>query len=530
MQEKFLKSFLDKVVSGTVSRREFMRQASLLGVSAAAATSMLSVATVQAATPRKGGHLRFATSGGGTTDTLNPTKFIDTTDYLHNFQIQSPLVALDRKSQPIPALAESWEPNADGSEWVFKLRKGVTWTDGKDFTSADVIFSFGLHLGEKSESPAKPLLEQVKEMKPDGKHVVRMKLAGPNADLPVLFTQPHFMVTQEGEKTFEKPSGTGPYKLVEFKPGIRMDLVRNENYWGDAAHLDRFEIVTVLDSTARMNALLAGEFDIVEEVDRNLLGLVGNAPGVKIVNSPAGQHINLVMMCDREPTSNKDLRTALKLLIPRKRIVKNVFKGYGMIGNDHQVPPTDPFYCKDIPQREYDPDKAKFHLKKAGLEGGTVELHTSEQAGSGAEAISILYKEAAKAAGLDVKVTVVPAGSYWSAAWMKKPFVVSGWNPRPTADLMLTIANKSDGSWNETQWKSERFDQLLAAARGELDNKKRQEMYCEMQHMLHNDGGVGMLGYYDYIDAKRDNVGGFDPHPAGLGRNAFFGTELWLKS
>ncbi len=289
------------------------------------------------------------------------------------------------------------------------------------------------------------------------------------------------------------------------------------------------DITTVLDSTARMNALLAGEFDIVESVDRNLLDLIRKAPGIELVNSKAGQHINLVMMCDRPPTDNKDLRIALKYLIPRKRIVKNVFKGFGMIGNDHQIPPTDPFYCHDIPQRAYDPDKAKFHLKKAGMEGATIELHTSEQAGDGAEAIAVLYKEAAKAAGLNIKVMVAPAGSYWSAVWMQKPFVVSGWNPRPTADLMLTTANKSDGSWNETQWKSERFDQLLVAARGELDQNKRADMYCEMQRLLHDDGGVGMLGYYDYIDARTEKVKGFEPHPAGLARNAMFGTELWLE-
>ncbi len=227
--------FLDELATGRISRREFIRQASIFGVSATVATKILSMAPAAlAATPKRGGRLRFATSGGGTTDTLDPTKYIDTTDYLHGFQIYSPLVSLDRKSQPVPALAETWEANADATEWVFNLRKGVQWTDGKEFTSADVIFSFNRHLGEKSESAVKPLLQQVTEMKADGKHTLRMKLASANADLPVLFTQPQFMVTQDGLETFDNPPATGPYKLDEFKPGISMLVSRNENYWATA--------------------------------------------------------------------------------------------------------------------------------------------------------------------------------------------------------------------------------------------------------------------------------------------------------
>ena len=109
---------------------------------------------------------------------------------------------------------------------------------------------------------------------------------------------------------------------------------------------------------------------------------------------------------------------------------------------------------------------------------------------------------------------------------MQVPLCVSGWDARPTADLMLTIANKSDGSWNETAWGSERFDELLVAARGETDAAKRKGMYCEMQRLLHDDGGVGMLGFYDMIDSRRDNVVGFDPHPAGYNRDAFFATDI----
>ena len=326
-------------------------------------------------------------------------------------------------------------------------------------------------------------------------------------------------------KIYESLIPGGGFILNEYQVGIYMLAERNPNFWGES-YLDAIELHTNVDATARMNAMMAGEYDIGTSVDRKLIELVDRAPGVEVVASASGQHTNLSIMCDRDPTSNNDLRLALKYSIPREQVIQNAFKGYGMIGNDHQVPPTDPFYCDDIPQRAFDPDKARHHLKKSGMEGASIILYTSEQAVSGSEAIALIYAEGAKASGMDLQVQVSPPGSYWSKVWMQVPLCVSGWDARPTADLMLTIANKSDGSWNETAWGSERFDELLVAARGETDAAKRKEMYCEMQRLLHDTGGVGMLGFYDLIDSRRDNVVGFDPHPAGYNRNAFFSTEI----
>jgi peptide/nickel transport system substrate-binding protein len=515
----------DQLTVGQISRRQFLKRAGALGISAAATSTLLASATAAAASRKSGGTLRVCIASGGQTDSLDPTKFLSTGDYARGHSIYNPLVALNPSMEPIPALAESWESNSTADEWVFKLRKGVTFSNGKDFTSADVLYSLQRHLRPESESPGKPLLEQVTEMTADGAHVVRMKTGSPNADLPILFTQPQFMISQEGEEEFVNPSGTGGFIMKEYEVGIYARVERNPNYWGDC-YLDALEWITNVDGTARMNAMMAGEYDIATEVDRNLIDLVQRAPGVEIVASASGRHTNLAMMADRDPTSNHDLRQALKYSIPREQVITNAFKGYGMVGNDHQVSPTDPFYCDDIPQRTFDPDKARHHFKKAGMEGANLTLYTSDMAVSGSEAIALIYAEGAKVAGIDLQVQVAPPGSYWSKVWMQVPLCVSGWDARPTADLMLTIANKSDGSWNETAWGSERFDELLVAARGETDAAKRKGMYCEMQRLLHDDGGVGMLGFYDMIDSRRDNVVGFDPHPAGYNRDAFFATDI----
>ena len=526
MSKSALEGLKQDAASGRLSRRQFMHRASALGLGAAAPSLWLG--TVSAAAS-KGGSVRFGLNESQTTDSMDPTRYLTNGDYIRGFAVFNPLVAIDRNLEAIPALATAWEPvGPHGDEWRFELRKGVTFHNGKDFSSADVIYSLGRHLTPESESPGKPLLEQVIEMKADGKHAVHMKTAAPNAELPMLLTQPQFVITQEGVDDFGDAVaagvGTGAYRLKSLQPAVNSTFERNADSWQEP-NIDHIELPVIIDGTARINALVAGDIDLAQGVDRKVLDLLEEHPSISVVAHDTSAHFNLVMMVDRAPTDNLDLRTAIKYLIPREQIVQNAFKGYGMIGNDTQVSPLDPFYCRDIPQRPYDPDKAKFHLKKAGID--QIELIASTVPGDGAVESCLLLREAAKAGGLDIKVTVAPGDSYWSAVWMQKPFVLSGWSPRPTADLMLTIANKSDAAWNETQWKNERFDKLLELARGELDRKRRYELYCEAQMLLHNDGGVGMMGFYNYIDAAHDHIGGFDPHPAGIPRNASWLAELW---
>src|SRR5690606_6346253 len=116
-------------------------------------------------------------------------------------------------------------------------------------------------------------------------------------------------------------------------------------------------------------------------------------------------------------------------------------------------------------QRQYDPDKAKFHLKKAGMETLTVDLSAAEAAYVGAVDAAVLYREHAAKAGIDINVVREPSDGYWSNVWMKKPFVQCYWGGRPTADWMFTQAYAADANWNDTFWKHQRFNELLVQAR-----------------------------------------------------------------
>ena len=169
-------------------------------------------------------------------------------------------------------------------------------------------------------------------------------------------------------------------------------------------------------------------------------------------------------MLDREPTNNKDFVLALKHLSPRERMVRSVIKGQGGIGNDHTIAPSYSDHCSSLPIRPYDLDKAAFHLKKSGIT--TVELKTAE-VGLGAVDMCLVLQNEAKKIGLDLKINRVPADGYWGTVWMGSPMHVTSWNMRPTANVMMSLMYKSDAPWNESVYKSERFDKLLQGGEGE---------------------------------------------------------------
>ena len=177
------------------------------------------------------------------------------------------LTSLDGSLTPQPSLAEEFTTK-DAKTWVFKLRKGVTFHDGKPLTPADVVFSIMRHKDPATASKAKVLADQIEEVNATGPNEVTFRLTSPNADLPVILGTYHFHIVKEGTTDFNAGIGTGPYKLKEFKPGVRSIAVRNENYWKpNRPYLDEIEFVGISDESARVNALLAGELDLISAVN-----------------------------------------------------------------------------------------------------------------------------------------------------------------------------------------------------------------------------------------------------------------------
>jgi len=505
-----------------LSRRDFNRAV----LSGAAALAAGAPAVAQ---PKTGGRLRVAAHVQSAQDTLDPAKFVQSTDYARGHMIYNGLTHIDEKAGAQPELAESFEANADATEWVFKIRKDVTFHDGKSLDADDVAFSIRRHKDEKVASASKGLVEDISEVVADGKHTVRIKLTAPNADIPVLLGTFGFMILKNGTNEFATAIGTGPFKLAEFKPGVRTVAKRNENYFKTGQpYVDEIEYFGIADPVARLNALMAGDIHMMSDLRPNAIEEAKKADGIEVFSTPCPRFVQLAMMCDRSPTDNIDLRLAIKNLLDRERVVSQVLKGYGMVANDHFVTPESELFNTSLPQRTVDLDKAKFHLRKAEMENARLELHVTEAAQNSVE-IGLLLQASAAKAGLAIDLKREPSDGYWSNIWIKRPFHAVIWNPRPTYNIMATLVWKSNAKWNDTQFKNPRLDALIDTARGTVDPAKRKEVFWEIQEIIYEEGGNAIPAFVNYLDAMSSKVKGLTPVPTGNLSGFNFADKVWLE-
>ncbi len=496
-----------KLNNGEITRREFITKVSILGAAAAISPAFLPSSALSS-TPKKGGRFRIALNDFATTDTLDPSLNYTKMQLHLNYQLRNTLIETLPGGKLYPELVESWEATSDAKTWNFKLRKGVEFHNGKSFEAEDVVYSYQIHTGENSKSAAKALIAAIKEIKAVDKHTVRFVLKEGDVDFPSITTLFTLSIVPAGTTDFDKGIGTGPYILKKFKPGVGSLVKKNLNYFKeDRGHFDEVEILAISDVNSRTNALVTGQVDVMNFADYKTVHLLEKNKKVKVIRTQGKMHYLYPMRTDTAPYDNPDVRMALKYAIDREHIVKMILRGYGTVGNDHPINPAYSSYVPGLPQREYDPDKAKFHLKKAGLENHTFKIHAADVTFNGAVDGALLYQQHAKRAGINIEVVKEPADGFWNDVWMKKPWCSSRWSGRPTANLMLSTAYASDASWNETFFKNEQFDKLLKASRVEFYKAKRAEMYLDMQRILNEKGGAVIPAFADFIDVVAKNVG-----------------------
>ena len=511
------------------TRREVMTWLVASGATAAAAGSIFTSASKAfAATPKKGGKIKYASDLHGPSDTLDPGLNTSNIDYTRGRTIYNSLCQINEDLTTRPELAEEYSANANNTEWTFKLRKDVKFHDGSKFTADDVLYTMNRHYGEKSTSTAKTLVADVKEWKKVDSHTVKAIMASPNADLPVILGTPQFKMIKDGTTDFQNANGTGPFKMVEFKPGVRSIAVRNDHYWREGPNLDEIEIFAITDKVARTSALLSGDINLMQALDPKAIKQVEGTEGVGIWSVPSGAYFGICCMKNTEPGSNNDFVLAMKYIQRRKKILRSVLKGQGTLGNDQPINAAYGIdHCETLPQREHDLDKAKFHLKKSGIT--TAELNVAEVAPGLTDSCLLAQREAQKI-GLDLKIKKVPNDGYWGAVWMKTPLNVVTWNMRPTANVMMNIAFAPDAPWNDTLWKDERMGKWLLESRAVTDPAKRHEMYCDMQKLINEESGMVIQAHRNYLDAKSDKVQGLGRMPLGSHGGYEWPEFAWLEA
>lgn len=476
--------------------------------------------------PKRGGRIRVASLSSSTADTLDPARGALSTDYARHYMIYSGLTQFDRNLTPQLALAERID-DTDRTVWHIKLRRGVQFHDGKTLTAADVAYSLRRHQDPAVGSKMKAVVDQFADVKALGANELEIRLNGPNADLPAILADSHFLIVKDGVTDFRTAVGTGPYRVKEFNPGVRTVAVRNENFWKPGKpYLDEIELIGIPDESSRVNALLSGDVQLVNAVNPRSTKRIRASQNHAVLETKSGLYTDLIMRHDMAPTRHPDFVLAMKYLLDRELINRALFRGYAVVANDQPIPPGHPYYFADLPQRAYDPERARFHLRKANLLNIRLPVYASPAAEGSVDMASLL-QEAAATIGLKLAVNRVPADGYWSNHWMKHPLGFGNTNPRPTADMLFSQLFKSDATWNVSGWKNAQFDELLLKARGEADEAKRKQMYGDMQVLVHEKCGVGVPVFISLIDGYDRRLKGYGSIPTGGLMGYSFAEHVW---
>jgi len=521
--------FVRAALRAGATRRDVVAWLTGAGMSAAfAGTIVANAADALAQQPKKGGRIRVAGNSTSTADTVDPAKQSLSTDYSRCTMFYNGLTFLDETLTPQLDLAESID-HMKATEWTIKLRKGIRFHDGKALSADDVVYSLMRHKDPAVGSKAKALADQIIEAKAAGPNELRITLKAPNADFPVVLGTFHFLIVKDGTKDFATAVGTGPYKCKEFSPGVRSIGVRNAEYWKPGKpYLDEIEFIGIPDESARLNAVLSGDLQLAAAISPRSAGRVKSTQGFAVFETKSGNYNDLIMRQDADPSKNPDLVMALKYITNREQMRTTVFQGYAVVANDHPVDPSNRFFAKELPQRAYDPDKAKFHFKKSGLGNTPIPVHA--MSGTTQLDSAMVLQQSAQQIGMNLDIKRMPADGYWSNVWMKHPITTGNINPRPSADILFTLFFKSDSPWNESGWKNERFDKLLLEARSETDVAKRKRMYAEMQGLVRDHCGIGIPLFISFLDAHTAKLKGLRAIPTGGLMGYSFAEHLWLDA
>ncbi|MEO5598350.1 MAG: ABC transporter substrate-binding protein [Novosphingobium sp.] len=470
--------------------------------------------------------IRLAAHSSSTSDTLDPAKGGTALDYVRHFMLYNGLTCIeDEKLTPQLSLAKAIE-TTNRIDWHIELNRGVRFHDGSELTSEDVVHSLLRHKDPSVGSKMSTLAAQFSSVRSDGRYGVAITLSGPNTDLPNLFAMSHMLIVKAGQSRPDG-TGTGPFRLEVFKPGVRTEVARNPEYWiPDRPKLDRIELIAIPDEVSRVNALLSGDVHMINAVNPRSIRRIEADPNYRAMVTKSALYTDVVMRQNSLPTGNPDFVQAVKLMLDRPLINRAVFRDYATIANDQPIAPFQPYFNPEVPQTILDTDKARWHVQRSGLTGVRIPLFCSTAAEGSVDMASILQEYGSRV-GLNFAVNRMPADGYYSTHWMHHPMTFGNTNPRPTADLIFSLFFESTASWNESGWKDERFDRLLSEARGIGDQALRSELYGEMQQIVHDKCGVAIPVFISLVDGYDRRLKGIRPVPVGGFMGYRFGEYAW---
>jgi peptide/nickel transport system substrate-binding protein len=541
-----------QLAEGQLDRREFLRYATLLGLSAPAAYAavraitgerLVGEARAQGALP-KGGTLRI---GMRCQDVKDPHTFSWVQRSNTVRQVCDYLTTTGTDNITRPALCEKWEASPDLKTWTLRLRKTVKWHNGRQFTADDAIWNIKRVLDPKTGSSVLGLMKGFildefetgeKDDKGNPKKSTRLwdanavqkvddftvKLNGKTPQIAVpewLFHYPFLILDPAENGEFKVGSnGTGAFELVENQLERKQVLKARKDYWGGGPYLDTLEFIDLGDdNAAQISAVASKQVDGLYRASITQLDAIQKLGHVQMYQITTAQTI-VARTHPVKPFDDKRVRQALRYAIDTNAVLQLAHKGLGTVGEHHHVSPIHPEYAK-LPPFPRDVAKAKKLLADAGYPNGL----DTEIACKPDPAVELLAVQALveqwKDAGIRVKINVMPSTQFWEV-WTKVPFGFTGWTHRPLGTMVLGLAYRTGVPWNESRYSNKDFDTLLTEAEGTLDVAKRREIMAKLEGILQDDGPIVQplwLPTFTFMDKR---VQGFKMHPT----NYIFGHQL----
>lgn len=560
---KAIPELKDQYEKGKMTRREFIRTATLLGLSMGGIQAFLaSCAPTPTPTelpagatptqvpptqvppaptplggPQRGGTVRIRGTVGSVD---HPARFSWVANSNPMRHVAEYLTLTDENNLTHPYLLEKWEASEDLKTWALYLRQGIKWNNGDDFVADDVVFTMKDWLDPEVGSS---ILGLMSYLSPDNIEKVddyTVKLYLDSAQIAVPEHLFHYPSQIMNHRTFEgdfikSPVGTGPYTLEEYYEGERVMLKARTDYWQmgtDGKPLPYLDEIIYVDLGGEVSAWIAafqgGEVDIISEPEAPVSLALKDDPNANIIGTPTGQTRVLRMRVDKEPWTDERVRMALKLCQDHQKILNLAYFGEGLPGGDFHVAPIHPAYCeKPIPP--YDPEKAKALLEEAGYPDGlTVEISVCSDWTDVVSYAEILKQDAVPA-GLNIEINTMPTSAYWDI-WTECDLGITPWTHRPLGTMVLTLAYTADEEgnpvpWNETRWVDEEFSALLTEAEGTLDVEARRQIMCKLEDIQYERGSVGIPYWQNIGSIAHKKVQNFKGHPTQYDLL----NEIWLK-
>jgi peptide/nickel transport system substrate-binding protein len=531
-----------EVAAPHVGRRTFLRSAVLGGAALAggglleACSSSTSPSASQGgntSAPKKGGNLRVGLTGGGSSDTLNPfLGGISAIGTARAQQLYQPLIQLANNAQLQYVLAEEIVPSGSMSNWLIKLRKGISFHNGKPFGADDVIYTLRTILNPKKPLGGALVLSpvDVNGLKKVDNLTVQVPMKTPFGSFPAqLAAFWYFLyIAPDGWTQKDAPNGTGPFKYKSFTPGQQSVFVRNTNYWkAGLPHLDSVTIIDFQDPTAVQNALVSKAIDCTGQLTGTQMKILQSTSGITAVPSQTGAIEPFTMRTDVAPFKDVNVRQAFRYIVNRPEFIAKTLNGFGWVAHD-VTSPYDPDFDSSL-SREQDIGLARSLLKKAGFDNNlTVTLYTSLAVNSSALSMATLFKQQASAAGVTVNLNQVSPSSFFGPNYYTKvPFSQIYYNYSPyLSQVAQTFLPTSP--FQETHFNNPTYTKLYYEANKTLSASVRKQILYEMQRIDFTEGGYIIPCFVDSLDAYTSNLTGWQKGKVGepLGNFPFEGFSF----